>query len=68
MDSCLYGEEIENVSNLEVDVDEEVLNVHFQILNPKEVENIKSKVKGHYLKIWVANIKIIHSIIYRRFK
>jgi hypothetical protein len=25
-------------------------------------------VKGHYLKIWVANIKIIHSIIYRRFK
>ncbi len=34
----------------------EVLNVHFQIFNPKEVENIKAKVKDRHLKIWVANI------------
>jgi hypothetical protein len=31
------------VRKLEVDVDEEVLNVHFQIFNPKEIENIKAK-------------------------
>ncbi len=34
---------LEFFSKLEVDVDEEVLNVHFQIFNPKEVENIKAK-------------------------
>lgn len=49
------------VRKLEVDVDEEVLNVHFQIFNPKEIENIKAKGWrwSCHLKIWATNIKKI---------
>lgn len=52
------NKEIEDAWNLEVNVDEEVLNVHFWNLKSNEVENIKitSWKQSCYSYIWDVNV------------
>ncbi len=52
------NKEIEDIWNLEINVDEDVLNVHFWNFKPNEVENIKiaSWRQSCHSDIWDVNV------------